>query len=130
MAKTNATQRTLKELRDQGWNCCIVERYMNHPGMKFPRRVDAFNIGDLLACRPGVVLEGVYEPPCIALVQCFPDSGGNAGFDAHREKILANKETGIWLRAGGKIFLYGWKLRGKKGRKRWEWKREEVVFGA
>jgi uncharacterized protein YlzI (FlbEa/FlbD family) len=128
--KTHATQKTLKELRDNGWICCIVERYLNHPGMKFPRRIDAFGIGDILACRPS---HGVYDgdgklltmaPAEIALVQCFPDSGGKVGFAAHREKILALPDTTRWLSSGGSIYLYGWKKR--KGR--WQCKCEEVVF--
>jgi hypothetical protein len=116
MAKTLATQRTLQVLRDEGWVCCTVERYMNHPGMKFPRRIDAFGIGDILACHP--------VNSYIALVQCFPDSGGKAGFDAHLNKIISLPETRAWISSGGRILLYGWKKR--KGH--WQWHRKEIIL--
>ncbi|MGA9670934.1 MAG: hypothetical protein WBQ94_17120 [Terracidiphilus sp.] len=127
MPKTHATQRTLKELRKQGWSCHIVEKYIKHPGMPFGRRIDAFGIGDILCMRPPCANGDIHSEAAIALVQCFPNTSGT-GFADHREKILAIPETKIWLRAGGKIFLYGWKLKKKTGR--WEWKREEVIFGA
>jgi len=117
VAKTHATQRTLKLLRDEGWIAHVVEKYMKHPGMPFGRRIDVWGFGDVLACRQ--------SPSEIALIQCFPNTSGS-GFAAHREKIFAIPESRTWLRSGGKIFMYGWKQR--KSTRRWEWKREEVIL--
>ena len=126
MPKTHATQRTLKLLRDEGWSCHVVEKYIKHPNMPFGKRIDAFGIGDILACKPLPTVDGG-----IALVQCFPGTSGS-GFAAHRKKIFEIPETKIWLRAGGKILLYGWRQKIDKGKKRgrWMWRREEILFGA
>ena len=123
MTKTLATQRTLKLLRDEGWICAVVEKWLPPRGeMKFGIRIDVWNFGDIIACRP--------MDKEIALVQCFPDSGGKAGFDAHRVKTFAIPEAKIWLRCGGKIFLYGWKpkLKSDTAPGNWRWKREEIVL--
>lgn len=144
--KTHATQRSLKSLTDNGWTCHIVEKYIKHPGMKFGRRIDAFGIGDILACRPNTWAtceeckgEGkglLCRPGCvlgkvlvghaaIALVQCFPDTGG--GFAKHRDNINAIPELAIWKAAGGKVFLQGWAKKGPRGKvKRWTMREEEL----
>lgn len=151
MPKTNATQRSLKHLRDNGWSCHIVEKYIKHPGMPFGRRIDAFGIGDILACKPAKTFmckpcrgtginngfpcrdcdmtgRRVQEEGQIALVQCFPNTSGS-GFADHREKILAIPEAKIWILAGGKIFLQGWRKGGPRGEtKHWQMKQEEVIF--
>lgn len=133
VAKTSATQRSLKYLRDNGWSCHIVEKYIKFPNMPFGKRIDAFGIGDILACRPPQWKLVDYKPMVvrpgeIALVQCFPDTGGT-GFADHRAKILAIPEAEIWIRAGGKIFLQGWRRGGPRGAvKRWQMKQEEVVL--
>jgi hypothetical protein len=123
--KTHATQRSLKLLRRNGWTCHIVEKWIPPRGkMKFGVRIDAFGIGDILACRPE--MEGTREP-MIALIQCFPDRSGT-GFADHRRKILALKTTPIWLKCRGKIFLQGWKppLRGTRS---WRMREEEIKLG-
>ena len=153
MAKTNATQRSLKLLRENGWTCHIVEKYIKHPNMAFGKRIDAFGIGDILACRSPVYSETWRCPQCqgkkeitvdrrkiwckdcnhtgkmllgdaaIALVQCFPDST----FAAHRTKILVIPELAIWKAAGGKVFLQGWALKGQRGKKkRWTVREQEL----
>ena len=150
--KTNAVQKSLKSLRENGWSCHIVEKFIPARGdMKFPRRVDAFNFGDILAMRPRVYGEAC--PKCkgegiehsfrgdivcdrcygvgkieiadkaIALVQCCP----GASHAAHKEKILAIPEFKIWKDSGGRVFLQSWALKGARGqRKRWTL-REEVL---
>lgn len=146
--KTHATQRSLKSLTDNGWTCHIVEKYIKHPGMPFGKRIDAYGIGDILACRPdtyapcgqcdgdaaaglgactncagmGRLLVG---HAAIALVQCFPDTGG--GFAKHRDKINAIPELAIWKAAGGRVFLQGWAKKGPRGKvKRWTMREEEL----
>lgn len=147
--KTNATQRSLKHMRDNGWCSHIVEKYIKHPNMPFGKRIDAFGIGDILCCRAptyktcrecfgfGHITMVPYKQckaclgqkkilvghPAIALVQCFPDSG----FSEHRTKILAIPELQIWKAAGGKVFLQGWALKGPRGqKKRWTLREEEL----
>ena len=151
MAKTNATQRSLRHMEKHGWTCHIVEKYIKHPNMAFGRRIDAFGIGDILACRAPVYetcrnclgfgflrVGGGLEKKCkdckgkkrvligpsaIALVQCFPD----ASFAEHRTKILAIPELQIWKAAGGRVFLQGWSLKGPRGeKKRWTLREEEL----
>lgn len=133
-AKTKAKQRSLKHLRDLGWTCADVEKWLPPRGkMKFGVRVDAYGIADILACRPAYwfrsqqTLEWTISteaPPMIALVQCFSDTGKLVGFESHREKILALPEAMAWIKSGGHIFLHGWKKR-KAG---WILTEEEVVL--
>jgi hypothetical protein len=149
--KTLATQRSLRSLRANGWTCHIVEKFLPARGtMKFPRRIDAFGIGDILACRPATykdcrVCEGkgtLADTPvrcrscdgtgkvlageaAIALVQCFPNTGG--AFAKHREKILAIPALEIWKKAGGRVFLQSWALQGPRGeKKKWTMREEEL----
>lgn len=161
MAKTNATQRSLKELRENGWIAHVVEKWINIPNAPGGgKRIDVWGFGDILACRPRI-LEEAPCPSCkgsglltsgderyrglscgscagrghkllhekvIALIQCFPNTGGT-GFADHRAKVLAIKEAEIWIRAGGKIFLQGWRKGGPRGAvKHWQMKQEEVVL--
>jgi hypothetical protein len=118
--KTNAVQRSLKSLRENGWSCHIVEKFLPARGtMKFPRRIDAFGVGDILAMRePMQGLGG-----SIALVQCCP----GASHAEHKDKILAIPEFYIWKKAGGRVFLQSWALKGARGeRKRWTLREEEL----
>ena len=122
---SSPTTRTLKLLRDQGWTCHIVEKYIKFPGMAFGRRIDAYGFGDVLACREG-------KRDCtgaliaqIALVQTCSSAGGD--FAERRAKIMASKEAGIWMRSGGIILLIGWAKRGARGkRKTWQPKIETL----
>lgn len=117
--KTNAVQRSLKELRDLGWAACVVEKWIPPRGeMKFGVRLDAFGFGDILACNP--------VTKQIALVQCCSDSGGQAGMPAHKAKILGCVDYYTWRKSGGLVLLHGWKLRGSKGKKRWLLNQESI----
>jgi len=121
--KTKATQRTLKALRDNGWSACVVEKWVTIPGLPGGgKRIDAFHFGDILAMRPPtdppVLLKG-----SIALVQCCP----GASHAEHKEKILGIPEFAIWKRAGGRVFLVSWALRGPRGEKKhWTMREEEL----
>jgi hypothetical protein len=119
----NPCQRSLAHLRKNGWLACVVEKFLPARGsMKFPRRIDAFGFGDILACRR-------VEPALhgdIALVQTTV-TGSMA---EHRAKILALPEFQKWKDADGIVILQGWGKRckdGKRGaRKVWVLK-EEVL---
>lgn len=85
--------------------------------MKFPRRIDAFGIGDLLACKESFIA------PNIALVQCCP----GASHAEHKYKILAIPEFETWKKAGGKVLLMSWAKQGPRGkRKTWTLREEEL----
>src|SRR6266404_6384359 len=102
------TSRSLKFLRDSGWIACVVERFLPAYGsMKFPRRIDAFNFGDILACS----VEPTSGEGMIALVQAFP----LARWRDHLAKIAAIKEAQTWKAAGGIILIHGWALKPKNG---------------
>lgn len=124
------TQRSLAYLRKNGWTVCIVEKFLPaRGGMPFPRRIDAFNFGDLLACRSRHVehdKEGGDYIACvkeIALIQTTDHSS----FSKHKDKILSIPEFQEWKNAGGITLLHGWGKRGPRGKaKRWTL-REEVL---
>jgi hypothetical protein len=111
------TSRTLKLLRDQGWQCQVVEKYIKFGNMKFGRRIDVFRFGDVLACRePKYSPMGDHRAGEIALVQTCSSSGGD--FAERRAKILALHEASIWARSGGIILLIGWARRGPRGKRK------------
>lgn len=122
------TQRSLAYLRKNGWTVCIVEKFLPaRGGMPFPRRIDAFNIGDLLACKTWVPQDPTtntgYEQGKIALVQTTDASS----FSKHRAKILAIPEFQKWKDAGGIVLLHGWAKRGPRGERKVWTLREEVL---
>lgn len=121
-------QQSLKYLRDHGWQCAVVERWIQFgpegqaklgmPGI----RVDVWGFGDILACRrskpDGVALVDVYE---IALFQTT-DITSKSKHLAKAENIL---ELKCWKDAGGLAFLHAWAKRGPRG-KRKVWTLTEV----
>ena len=111
---SSPTSRTLDMLRKQGWLCASVEKFLPARGtMKFPRRIDVYGFGDLLACRERQYGAMTAET---ALVQCC-----TTGDMANRKaKILAEPRAGVWMRCGNLIMLVGWAKRGPRGKvKRW-----------
>ena len=121
MAKTSPTQRTLKWLKQQGYEACIVERYIP----RAQKRIDAFGFGDILAMWTGMVEK-------LVLVQT---TSGSHHAD-HKTKILGETRARLWLQNGGHILLISWrKLRVKDTPKlrRWEprveWITEEMFDG-
>jgi hypothetical protein len=90
--------------------------------MKFPRRIDAFGFGDILACRNPA--DAVFGD--IALVQTTVMSS----MAAHKAKILALPEFQKWKDADGIVILHGWSRRckdGKRGARKIWTLREEVL---
>jgi len=112
------TQRTLKGLQDKGYLTDICERWILNP--RHPAggvRRDLFWFLDIIAIRDNDIL-GV-------------QSCGTA-FSQHRHKILGECRSAAWawLKAGGKIELWGWrKLKVKRGGKavRWTPRIEEIT---
>lgn len=105
MAKTLATQRSLKYLRDNGWQCAIVEKWIPPRGnMKFGIRQDVWGFGDILACRRVPDYQ-------IALIQTFP----LARWKDHMVKLRAIPELRFWQLCGGIVLMHGWAFKPKDG---------------
>lgn len=94
----SATQRTLKELRKNGWTCGIVEKWNQFAHI----RQDLFGFIDIVAMKPGHQ---------ILAVQCTT----GAHHPEHKAKILAEPRALIWLKAGGRIDLVSWAKHKKVG---------------
>ena len=108
MKGLSPTQRTLRQLRQEGRICGIVERF-NRFGGEFGIRQDLFNFIDLIALDPK---EGIIG------VQCC----GRSGHAEHRKKILENEIVPEWLKSGGSIEIWSWgKQKIKRGGKAERW---------
>jgi len=117
MSGLSPTQRTLRELRQRGCHCDIVERFNQYAG-KFGQRFDLFGFIDLIALYPDKGIVGV---------QCCARSG----HAAHRTKILENEIAPEWIKSGGTIEIWSWgKQKLKRGGKamRWVPKIETITF--
>jgi len=117
MKGLSPTQRTLRQLRQEGRICGIVERF-NRFGGEFGIRQDLFGFIDLIALDP---IKGIIG------VQCC----GRSGHAEHKRKILENEFAPEWIKAGGKIEIWSWgkqKLRRGSKAERWKPKIEEIVF--
>lgn len=109
MAKTSPTQRSLKLLRDAGWQVAIVEKWNQYVKI----RQDLWGFGDLLACAAIPELD-VHR---IAIIQTTTQA--NAA--ARLTKIVALPAAKKWIEAGGDIIIHGWRKVGPRGkRKVWE----------
>lgn len=92
------TQRSLARLREAGYTVAIVERWNPHAKI----RQDLFGFADLLAIRTGEIV----------LVQTTTA----VNIAARRKKIREEPRYLLWLAAGGKVLLHGW----RKVKNRWE----------
>ena len=98
------TVRTLKYLRDEGYNTGIVERFIPHKKI----RIDLFGFADIVALR--------YGDPILAVQSCGED------YAAHYRKIIAEKNARLWIISGGDVILIGWrKLKAKRGGRQTKW---------
>ena len=100
-----------------------MERWISPRGtMKFGVRIDAFNFGDLLACRE----RGIGDAAQIALIQ----TTDHTSFSKHKAKILPIPEFQKWKDAGGIVLLHGWRKGPKDGvrgtRKIWILREEQL----
>ncbi len=102
------TSRTLKYVREQGWEADTVERWIKNP--KHPAggfRKDLFGIIDIIA---------LSEKGIVGIQSC-----GQA-FAEHNRKILAEPMALKWLEKGGILMLIGWrKIKLKRGGKAMRW---------
>lgn len=107
MKGLSLTQRTLRQLRQEGYICGIVERYLSHVG-PFGIHQDLFGIFDIIAIKPKSI--------------CGVQSCSGSKFAVHDRKILDSEYSLEWLKAGGYIELWGWrKVKAKRGGKLMIW---------
>ena len=112
MASISPTQRSLALLRERGYLCAIVEKFVRFPPPG--HRVDLWGIGDILAVKAGETL----------LVQCT-----TTGVSERVTKIVANPNTIKLLAVPWKIEVWGWRKVGPRG-KRKVWECREVPLTA
>lgn len=87
------TERTLKQLRADGWRCAVVEKWNPHARI----RQDLFGFVDILAIRGGETLA----------VQATSGAGGNAA--ARVRKIEAADALADVRAAGWAIQVWAWR---------------------
>ena len=114
---TSPTQRTIRELKNQGRKCGIVERYNAFVGPHGIRQ-DLFGIIDIIALDP--------ERGVVGIQSCGQD------FAAHERKILEERAQDAidWLETpGASLELWGWrKVKVKRGGKAVRWSPRIRVF--
>lgn len=113
------TQRTIRELRNQGRKCAIVERRIPAgPGIPFGITKDLFGIIDIIALDP--------ERGVVGVQSCGQD------FSAHERKLFEERaeECIEWLRTPGTALeLWGWrKVKLKRGGKAMRWQPRIRVY--
>lgn len=96
---TSPTKRSLAKLRDAGYHVEIVERW--NPFARI--RQDLLGFIDLIAIKPGEILA----------VQVT-----SSGVSARLEKIRNEPRARMWLAAGGRLEVHGWRLVGKRGERK------------
>lgn len=101
---SKTTQRSLERMRKLGYECAIVERWNAFAHV----RQDLFGFCDILCVRPVDYKRSVR--PEIVAVQTT-----TAAHALERiAKIQAELRAEVWLKAGGKIQVHGWKKGGKR----------------
>lgn len=109
---SSPTSRTLELLRDQGCVAQVVEYWVPHSRT----RRDLFGFIDIVALHPDLGTIGVQAT-----------STGNV--NARIKKILEIPEATLWLRAGNKILVAGWKRYKKPvDRKYWRPTLKEITL--
>jgi hypothetical protein len=124
--KTSPTQRTLKELRDQGCVAEVVERWITIPGHPGGgKRKDLFDVIDIIACRPlqGSIIEGLE----FELLAVQATSAVN-----HTTRLKKAKESeGLraYLKTGNKFEVWSWGKKKIKGQRQlWHCRAETVTL--
>lgn len=111
------TQRTIRELKNLGRRCGIVERFISQAG-PHGRRLDLFSIIDIISLDPQRGVVGI-------------QSCGQA-FSEHYRKITVDEaENAIeWLQTpGAQLELWAWrKVKVKRGGKAMHWRPRVHVF--
>lgn len=110
------TQRSLQLLRQEGYTCQVVEKFVSF----INKRIDFLGCIDILGVKKGEI--GVLG------IQTTSDSGG-AGMSEHTKKALASKELVVWLETGNKFIIHAWGKKGKAGKvKHWQVRQRELTL--
>lgn len=100
------TQRTLSTLRAHGWTVQVVERWQSFFGRKGGGppgvRVDLFGCIDILALREG-------DHALLAVQACR-----DADLSARSKKAAAQPALRLWLEAGCRFEVWGWRKHGSR----------------
>jgi len=106
---TSPTVRTLKNLRDKGYVCQIVEKWNQWAHI----RIDLFGCIDIVAIKEGE--NGVLG------VQCTSSTNTATRF----KKMIVIPEIKIWLKCGNRLLVQGW---GKNSKGKWILKEKEITL--
>lgn len=112
---SSPTELSLKKLRADGYTVGIVEKWVPQgpEGYKGPIiRRDLWGFGDLIAVR------------VIDMAVVIVQTTSWANVSTRINKIKGIPEAGIWLAAGNRIIVHGWKQ--KRGNTRWTCKEIEI----
>jgi hypothetical protein len=122
---TLSLQRSRKLLQEQGYDTWIVEKPYN-PYTK--KREDLFHLFDVVGIKsnvPGITGIQACGEDCMPhikkILERYCDDAG--------KKWPPNPYLSTWLKAGNSAFLWSWRKRGERGkRKTWELKEIEFVL--
>jgi hypothetical protein len=122
---TISLQRSRKLLQEQGYDTWIVEKPYN-PYTK--RREDLYNFADLIGIRSnmlGVTAIQATGEDCQSHIRKILK-----GFTAPNGQVVPpNQHLRTWLQAGNRFFIWAWRLRGDRGkRKTWDLKEYEFLL--
>jgi len=103
------TQRSLALLRERGYLCAIVEKFVRFPPPG--HRVDLWGFVDILAIKAGEVL-GVQTTSGVHVAERL-------------RKIAASPHIATVLSSGVRVVVHGWRKVGPRGKaKKWECREE------
>lgn len=120
---TISLQRSRELLKEQGYDTWIVEKPYNQ---YTKRREDLFNLFDVIGVRGDMV--GV-----TGIQACGEDLASHIhkvveGYTDGKGLIIPpNPYLSVWLQAGNRAFIWAWRKRGERG-KRKTWELKEVEF--
>lgn len=106
--KASPTQRSLAMLRNEGYECAIVEKWNPHAKI----RQDLFGFIDILAMQ------------CYARGLVGVQTTTQTNMPARMRKALASPHLKAWLTSGNIFWVHGWSKKGG----RFQVKRRRVVF--
>lgn len=108
------TQRTLARLRETGWTAEVVERW-NHSSK---RRHDLFGCMDILAVKPIEEIRFCEAKPIFKSGVLGIQATSTSNISSRKSKCLAEPRLRDWLAAGAEFEIWGWALRGKRGKRK------------
>lgn len=123
MSQTFSLQKSRALLKEQGFDTWIVEKPWS-PYTK--RREDLFNCIDLIGIKDGI--SGV-----VGIQACGEDASEHVrkicdGYvDNNGSTIPPNSHLPLWLKSGNRFFIWAWRMRGAKG-KRKTYQLREIQF--